>query len=156
MKYRVYALQDGLDIVYVGITQDTLQNRWKSGWKHTKKNKYLKKNCTMYLLEETDDRTREHFYIQIFTELGHPLINIKGKTKPKPKNHMNDKTKDYMKSYYETNKEKCRELMKNYQQTHKEEQRAYRREYYRKYWAKKRNKENENETRDNTTILSNV
>lgn len=154
MKYKIYALQDGLDIVYVGITKTSLEYRWKSGWKHTKQNKYLKRNCTMYVLEETDDRTREFFYIQIFTELGHPLINIVGKTKPKPRNYMDER--QYMKSYYETNKERCRELMKNYQETHKEEQRKYRKEYYRKYWAKKRNKENENDARDNASILSNV
>jgi hypothetical protein len=81
----------------------------------------------MYVLEETNDKEREYFYIQIFNELGHPLLNkVKGELTTADKIN-------YMKTYYKQNKEKCLSNMKKYQEEHKEDQRNYSREYYKKY-----------------------
>lgn len=137
MKYKIYALQKESEIYYVGITKQSLKLRRKTGWKFTGHNDFLK-SCYMFVLEETNDKARETFYIQVYRELGHPLLN----------KVIGDKTKDrksYHRNYYAENKDKCRDLMKNYQETHKEEQRKYRREYYRAYWKKKKQEKNEND-----------
>jgi hypothetical protein len=126
-KYKIYALQKDEFIYYIGITIRPLKERRKDGWKWSADNKFLK-TCYMYVLEETFDKQREYFYIQSFSQLGHPLVNKVDGSKCNE-----DNQKEYGKTYYKHNKEKCLNNMKKYQMEHKEEQQQYRKEYYKKY-----------------------
>jgi len=70
-KYRVYhLLSKSGDIIYVGITTKTLRKRLYGGYSWLDIEDYK-----MILIEETDDHTRERFWIDKYTEQGYKLYN---------------------------------------------------------------------------------
>ena len=74
MKYKIYKLILNEQVVYVGITTDTLENRKKGGYKHTGC-AFILKDASIELIEETDDRYREKFWIEYYRDLGINLYN---------------------------------------------------------------------------------
>ena len=71
-KYRVYHLvSKSGDIIYVGITTKTLRKRLSGGYSWLDIEDY-----EMILIEETDDFTRERYWIEKYTEQGYKLYNI--------------------------------------------------------------------------------
>jgi hypothetical protein len=70
-KYRVYhLLSKSGDIIYVGITTNTLRKRLSGGYTWLDIEEY-----DMELIEETEDPTRERYWIEKYTEQGYKLYN---------------------------------------------------------------------------------
>ena len=104
-KYRVYLLKSKSgEIIYVGITSMTLRKRLSGGYIWLDIEEY-----DMELIEETDDHTRERFWISKYTEQGHKLYN----------SHIpSDIERGYIKAnnkkeYYKEYGKKYREYLKN-------------------------------------------
>jgi hypothetical protein len=117
MTYKIYKLVYEGNIVYVGRTKMTLKQRGYVGYSHNIHLKDIHKNCIMELIEETDDISRERYWINHYKET---VLNIQ---KGDGLDH-----KEYQKEYWnrEDNKQRNRERLKIHQQ-------------------KKRNKEYENQ-----------
>jgi len=146
--YKIYALisledfnniKKG-DVIYIGITSKTLGGRL-SGHKHEHYNWPSK--IGILLIENTDDKSRESFFINFFKNMGCELLNINGGIRPnvekKPK--LSEEEKKIIKSkkskeYYLKNKERLIENMLRYQEKNKEKLKEYRREYYKEYIKK--------------------
>lgn len=113
--YKIYKLVDNFDIVrYVGVTKRKLSIRFSE---HVSKNTFDGvKDCKIELLEETDDKTRERFWIDYFGES--TLFN-------------GNKGLGYVDDYYEKNKETIR--------LKRQEKSEERKVYYKAYRESKKN-----------------
>jgi hypothetical protein len=146
--YKIYALISSEDfndikkgdIIYIGITSKTLGNRL-SGHKSEHINWPDKININ--LIENTNDKSRESFYIDFFKKMGCNLLNKNNGIRPniEKKSKLTDeqkkeRLKEYRKTYYLKNKEKLNDKMKLYQEKNKEKLKEYRREYYKQYNSK--------------------
>lgn len=138
-KYKIYALIinediDGYksgDVIYVGITSRSLGSR-RSG--HLCTLGY--NNISIVLIENTDDNSRESYYINLFRSIGCNLLNkISGISEKVVIEKISDEDrllnrKNAMKKYYLNNKEKLRKNMEVYQDRNKDKLREYRKERY--------------------------
>ena len=112
MKYKIYKLIHEDNVVYIGRTTKTLQERKANSYKGTCV-ELIAKDCQIELIEETNDLSRERYWINYYDE----LLNIQ-------KGDGVD-WKRYQKKY-----------QKEYRST--EQQKKYQREYQRKYRLLKR------------------
>jgi hypothetical protein len=159
--YKVYKLVFNNEVVYVGITKLSLSRRKNAGYK---KSVPFYKECKIELVEQTDDETRERYWIEYYTSNGNQLLNRnKGiglnqeeyrkkyydLNRDKLTSYANEKYyqikdepdfKEYVKEYKEKNKEKLLSYIKEYNEVNKERLKEYRREYYKEYHRKKREK----------------
>jgi hypothetical protein len=124
---KIYKLIHDGQIVYVGqTTSKYLSSRKYNGYGNTVP---FYKECSIEIIEETYDITRERYWIDKLTSEGHPLLNkISGVTGLDPK--------EYRKQYREKNKEKSKEYMKEYRENNKEKIKEYAKEYYKEYYQK--------------------
>ena len=99
MKYKIYKLIHNGIVVYVGRTKMTLLKRKWVGYKHNIKVDKIYKECLMELIEETDDVSRERYWIEFYKDT---ILNIQ---KGEGLNH-----KEYYKEYWDKNNEKRLEL----------------------------------------------
>jgi hypothetical protein len=119
MKYKIYKLiHKDLGVVYVGKTKNTLERRKRGNYKGTAV-EHIAKECSIELIEETDDSTRERFWVDYLNK-DYNLLNKKGgdgfdmnEWRKENKKHYSeyqkdwfDKNKDYQKQYYLKNKNK--------------------------------------------------
>ena len=74
MKYKVYKLVLDDKVVYVGITKRTLNERKEDGYIHTGCN-YILKDAKIELIEETNNKDRERYWIEYYSNLGNKLYN---------------------------------------------------------------------------------
>lgn len=74
MKYKIYKLVYDNTVVYVGRTKTTLKLRKQNGYG---RNQQFFKLCDIELIEETDDISRERYWIEYYRNSGEPLFNIK-------------------------------------------------------------------------------
>jgi hypothetical protein len=97
MKYKIYKLIYENKVVYVGRTKMTLKQRGYVGYSHNIHINKIYKDCSMELIEETDDISRERYWINYYKET---VLNIQ---KGDGLNH-----KEYQKEYWnkEDNKER--------------------------------------------------
>ncbi len=72
-KYKIYKLVLDGDVMYVGRTKMTLRERKAGGYKYIKGDPLL--DSTIELIEETDDISRERYWIKYYREFGSKLYN---------------------------------------------------------------------------------
>ena len=131
--YKIYYLRYEDEIIYVGLTTQDLKIRKGQGYKYIPHYK----DCDIFLIEETDDRSRERFWIDEYKNLGYNLINKnKGEGLDRKEYHRNwevnnkEKVKLYRtperksvwnKSYSDSNKDKLKKSRKEYYEANKEQ-----------------------------------
>lgn len=108
MIYKIYKLIYNDKVVYVGKTKKTLRQRMYNGYEHNKFIKDIYKDCKMELIEETDDTSRERYWIDFYKEttlniqkgdgLDYKKRNIEYREKIK------ESKKRYMRQYHLRNK----------------------------------------------------
>ena len=129
--YKIHKIVDNTnDNVYIGITTQTLKRRLKNHRYYD--NKCLSCNIIkngdyrIELIEETDDKTRERYYIE-----NTDCINkkIPGRTRKEWREDNKEKYKQQNKKdcrkYYEKNKEKIAQYEKEYYEKNKEKYNDY-------------------------------
>lgn len=137
---KIYKLIFKGEVVYIGQTKLTLKKRKGSGYK---KNVPFYKNCAIELIEETDDISRERFWIDYYLSIGAPLLNIKlgngfdyslynKNYYEKNKESISNYQKKYSKDYYKKNKDKLDNYTKEYKEKNKERISDYQKDYYKK------------------------
>jgi hypothetical protein len=129
---KIYKLIYNNEIVYVGQTKQKLNRRKGMGYGKNEQLDMISKKCSIELIEETDDISRERYWIDLLRSEGHPLLNKRG-------GDGLDK-KEYRKEYREKNKEEIKEYQNEYAL------RENRKEYV-KEWREK-NKEYNKEWRE--------
>ena len=119
---KIYKLIHDGQIVYVGQTkQKYLSSRKKLGYGDTIP---FFKECKIELIEETDDITRERYWIDRLKNEGHPLLNMnRGRGFNK---------KEYQKKYqnFITQTGASKEYQKEWREKNREKKREYDRKYY--------------------------
>jgi len=131
---KIYKLIYKGDIVYVGQTkQKYLSNRKAIGYGDTVP---FFKECSIELIEETTDVSRERYWIEKLRSDGHNLLNkLKGDGLDRKEWYQNnkdknrDKNKEYQKEWYQKSKEKIKEKNKEWYQNNKEKRKQYLKEY---------------------------
>jgi len=118
---KIYKLIYNGEIVYVGQTKKELKVRKSGGYG---KNIPFYKDCEIELIEETDDKSRERYWIEKLKDEGHPLMNIKEGNGVDWQEYW----KEYRKKYYQENK--FRFYNKNKTREEKDEFNAKKRNYY--------------------------
>jgi hypothetical protein len=73
---KIYKLVKDGEVVYIGRTKLSLSRR-KAG-KFYEMNRDFITKCSIELIEETDDKGRERYWIDHYTEIGCNLLNKKG------------------------------------------------------------------------------
>jgi hypothetical protein len=156
---KIYRLLFRGEIVYIGKTKLSLKKRKNMGYG---KNVQFYKECEIELIEETDDESRERFWIEHYLSIGAPLLNIKkgnGLDYERQRKEWLDKNPDYIKDWlgknpdyykqwYEENKEQVLLKRREYYEENKEYCKNYNKEYYEKNkdkmndYSKKYNEEN--------------
>jgi len=106
---KIYKLIYDNEIVYIGQTKlKYLSMRKAAGYGDTVP---FFKECSIELIEETSDSSRERYWIERLRSEGHPLLNKRRGVTGLDKKEYN---KEYRKEYYENNKEKIKEDFKEY------------------------------------------
>lgn len=151
---KIYKLIFKGEIVYVGKTKLSLKKRKSSGYG---KNVPFFKECDIELIEETDDDSRERFWISYYLSMGCPLLNkFKGNGFDKKLYYEDNKEyyenwreehrecmKEYAKDYYEKNKDEIKEYRKNYYMNNLDSIKEYGKEYYEENKEKIKDKQKE-------------
>jgi hypothetical protein len=121
MKYKIYKLIHNGVVVYVGRTKQTL-NRRKNGSYKGCGVESIHKECDIELIEETNDASREDFWVQHYKDT---LLNIRrgitGLTH-----------KEVIKEWCESNKEHYKEYQREWEKSNREHRNQYQREYRQK------------------------
>lgn len=73
--YKIYALTYNNVVCYIGQTTLSLSRRFNGEHYNIP---YDKKNMNIFLIEETDDVSRESFWINKFKSSGYNLLNKRG------------------------------------------------------------------------------
>jgi hypothetical protein len=114
MKYKIYKLvHPSMGVVYIGITTMSLEKRKKVGSYKGCSVEKVADECSIELIEETDDRKREQYWIEQHTGLLNKNKGFTGISK-----------KDYFKEYEKKYREKPsrKEYQKKYQKAYREKQ----------------------------------
>jgi len=72
MKYKIYKLIHNGVLVYVGKTKLTLSRRKNGSYKGTSVEN-ISKECQIELIEETDDVSRERYWIEFYKDI---ILNV--------------------------------------------------------------------------------
>jgi hypothetical protein len=111
MKYKIYKLIHKGDVVYVGRTKSTLAKRKAWGYKGCGVES-IAKHCSIELIEETDDLSKERYWID-FYGIDSLLNESKGDTGLTKEQYVSiykeknkDRLKEYRKRRYNLNKDK--------------------------------------------------
>jgi hypothetical protein len=120
MTYKIYKLIHPIKgVIYVGKTTRGLRERKSWGYKSNKELQKIYKECNIELIEETNDKTREDFWINQFDNLlniqrgsglGKNIINNSACKKWKMKNP--ESIKNIQKRYYDKNRQTILEKKK--------------------------------------------
>lgn len=119
--YKIYKRVLNSKVIYIGITSLSL-NRRKSA-AYNKNISSILKNSSIELIEETNDKTREYYWINYYRELGYELLNYLKKPK------IQNKRTEYFKKYYQDNIEKIKSNNKKYSTENKEKISEYQKNY---------------------------
>jgi hypothetical protein len=144
---KIYKLIYDNEIVYVGQTKQELTKRKKSGYGNTVP---FFKECSVELIEETTDVSREKYWIEKLRSEGHPLLNkicgVTGLDKKEYDKEYRDcnreKKKEHDKEYYQKNKEVINQKKKEYNKEYSEKNKEKRKEYQKEYRDKKKLEKN--------------
>lgn len=102
MKYKIYKLIHNDNVVYIGRTKSTLAKRKGWGYKNSPISS-IAKECSIKLIEETDDILRETYWIEYYGI--ESLMNVR-------KGEVGLNKKEYQDIYREENKDKLIEFRK--------------------------------------------
>jgi hypothetical protein len=106
MKYKIYHLKYKGEIIYVGRTTNDLKDRKAKGYHFNLELKKIEKDCKIELIEETNDISRERFWIKNYLEIGYNLLNKKkGDGLDRNSEEFKEYNKNKVKNYYVKNKE---------------------------------------------------
>jgi hypothetical protein len=129
MKYKIYKLVYNSRVVYVGKTKRTLHQRKQNGYKGCSVES-IYKDCDMVLIEETNDVSRERFWIEQYKDT---ILNIR-------KGNTGLSKEEYFKQWGVVNKEHKKQYNKEWRETNREHKSQYdkewresNREYYNEY-----------------------
>ena len=126
-KYKIYKLVHPIKgIVYIGRTTLELSARKVNRYRGTSVED-IAKECIIELIEETDDTTRERYWITYYKDSIVNIVNGDGFNK-----------KEYEKEYYI---KKYKEHRKEYNKQYREDNLEYFRNYMREYYRNKKNNE---------------
>lgn len=123
MKYKIYKLIHKGKVVYIGKTTKTLEERMRFRYRNNPEVHAIHKECSIELIEETDDGGREKYWINYY---GYDnLLNIqKGDTGLDKEEYISkwrkERGREYYKEWHENNKDKHSEKMKRYYQKNKD------------------------------------
>jgi len=136
--YKIYKLIYEDKVVYVGQTTQKLSRRKHGDYG---KNDEFFKLCDIELIEETNDISREIYWIEYYISIGQPLLNKRNGDningyKITHKDKIKEYLKEYMKKYRVLNKDKMLEYDRKYQQSDK------RKQYLKEYRLKNKQKNN--------------
>lgn len=151
MEYKIYRLEYKGEIIYIGQTKQELKKRM---WgKHPSIPEDIRKECEIFLQENTDDKNREFYWIDYYIEQGCNLYNKRGgKYNKKSEDSMREYRKKYQietkyyKNYYIINKEKISDWHKEHYEKNKERILEYReknKDKKREYDRKRREQKNQ-------------
>jgi hypothetical protein len=117
--YKIYKLTINNEIVYIGRTKSSLEKRKSSGYGKITE---LLKNSKIDLIEETDDLSRERYWIKFYRDLGFNLLNTCSG------DGLN--MKEYSKKFRQGNKDYYSAYRIKYYEDNKDYFKEYRRQYY--------------------------
>jgi hypothetical protein len=137
---KIYKLLFNNEVIYIGKTKQKLTRRKNGGYGKTISRDFLKE-CSIELIEETDDVSRERYWIDHYLKQGCLLLNItKGDglnyKEYRKEYYWNNKDyhkgyhKDYNKDYYLLNREKIIRKAKEYKSNNEESTKLYNKDYY--------------------------
>lgn len=136
--YKIYKLIYKGDIVYIGRTKRSLEARKKDGYKNTCV-EHIYKECSIELIEETDDSSRERYWINHYSDI---ILNIRkgdgfilkdwAKDKYDNDKEYNESRRLQSKSYFERNKDLIRQKARENYQKNREQRLAQKAEYRKK------------------------
>ena len=111
MKYKIYKLIYNGNVVYVGRTKSTLTKRKNWGYKGCGV-EHIAKECSIELIEETDDISKEKYWIEHYG-IDNLLNNVNGNTGMSKKESAliykaknKERLIEYRKNRYAENREK--------------------------------------------------
>lgn len=136
--YKIYKISDNTsDDVYIGITKTKLSQRLATH-KHTNKcmsYKIIERgNFNVEVIEETDDKTRERYWIENTENTVNKNIPCRTKEEIKLINRLKSKES------YKKNRKYYREYQKEYQKNYLRKRPDYQTEYQKKYRENNENK----------------
>lgn len=116
--YRI--INEKNEVIYIGITKQSLKRRLSSGYKFIPKQELRKSSIEE--IEETSDYARERYWINYYKSIGCNLYNIQdGCGYDKNQWHKDNFQRmydsyysEYWKVYKKENREKYNEYMRNY------------------------------------------
>ena len=128
-KIKIYTLIYQGQIVYVGqTTMKYLSSRKSSGYGNTVP---FYKECTIHLIEETDDVSRERYWIEKLKKEGHPLLNKEaGASGLDKKEYQKEYRMEYLKEYQNRNKDKIKSYKTSWQREYRQKKKALENEKY--------------------------
>lgn len=140
--YKIYKLIYQGEVIYVGYTKQTLIRRKNSDYSYIPLE--IKKESSIELIEETNDKTREDYWILYYKELGCKLYNrirgnlsedekIKSEKERSIKRSKSKEMIEYRSNYYNNNKDKIKERVSDYRQEHKDEIKEKKKKYYKEH-----------------------
>ena len=118
MKYKIYKRCFEGKVIYIGYTTMSLKRRKSC---NSYKKDILNK-CDIELIEETDDVSRERYWVNYYRSLGHELVNIDEGDGFVKEKHYTENRSIYLennKEYVKNNKEKVKEYQKQYREKKK-------------------------------------
>lgn len=130
--YKIYKLVYQGNVIYIGRTKRTLKERKSSGYQYIDKS--VLKETLIELIEETDDKSRESYWIVYYSDLGCNLYNKRkeyclSKNEWSRINSKKEKRIEYRKNYRKT--EKAINYNKEYENKRKKDEK--RKEYVSEY-----------------------
>ncbi len=157
-EYKIYKIMnEESQIIYIGSTTNTLIKR---KYLHDYQAKLPNiKSCKMVLIQTTNDKSREDFWIDYYKSMGCLLFNknravkdnsVNKKVKKEKTEEQKLKIKQYLKRYCFENKEqrrdnknkwysKNKDKVKEYVLKNKENIKEYQKEYQKQYYLNKKN-----------------
>jgi hypothetical protein len=76
-KYKVYKIVNDRNTIYVGITTMSLKERKWKGYKWNEPLNAVYKTSLFEMIEETDDKSRENYWVEYHLNKGDKLLNMK-------------------------------------------------------------------------------
>ena len=119
MKYKIYKLVHNGLVVYVGKTKLTLHQRKSYGYRGCSVES-IYKDCDMILIEETNDVSRERYWIEKYKDT---ILNIRrgntGMSQKEYRESNREHYKQYHKEWCEANREHYNKYMREYREKKK-------------------------------------
>lgn len=141
--YKIYKLVYEGNVVYVGKTRQNLRRRLASGYKWNEYLHSIKNDCDMILIEETEDVSRERYWIDFYG-----LENLENRMRGDGRtlDEEEEWNKEYKKKWAEENREKHLQQMRDWKKKNKDNEeykrkrKEYNKEYNKEYYKKNREK----------------